>query len=260
MAFAAFFVASGYSAEMSTELGKFAALFVCVWSVKCFHYLAAERSYSATTLSEHWRMCFGILLLHLVDGLLIYKYFYDVIVQNYLQHNVLITVFGFEIITQYPMTLSTSVHVLANLYEDKVIRSCEAADQKEWKRKKLSITFTAEFVLYLARFATCCIYSVIFMYYYTYPVYVAPASYTSLKGAVTKTRLFIDFRKKELAVLRLRHFSGPADMSQICIICYDDIKREESRLIPSCSHTFHHECLRRWLDYLACCPICRSKL
>jgi len=44
-----------------------------------------------------------------------------------------------------------------------------------------------------------------------------------------------------------------------CTICLLDYN-EETKKITECSHTFHTECLDRWLQNNTSCPLCRTEL
>ena len=46
--------------------------------------------------------------------------------------------------------------------------------------------------------------------------------------------------------------------SDICSICYDTDNSAPRYTLPNCSHTFHVECLKPWLNKMNTCPECRS--
>ena len=45
-----------------------------------------------------------------------------------------------------------------------------------------------------------------------------------------------------------------------CAICMSPITEEDITMTPPCRHTFHRECLRRWMQEEFNCPICRMEL
>ncbi|KAE8709843.1 transcription factor bHLH96-like [Hibiscus syriacus] len=46
-----------------------------------------------------------------------------------------------------------------------------------------------------------------------------------------------------------------------CAICLNEFEDEETlRLIPRCSHLFHHDCIDAWLYAHSTCPVCRTDL
>lgn len=267
--FSVFYNSTSNLSDLSKESTKFAALFLCVWLVKCFHYITADRVHSTYSGAAGGtgkfivlRLGLGVFCLNLIDGLLIYKYLYDVILQNYVRHNVLISLFGFDIMNHFPMILSTTLQYLLNSYEILCVPATSEASLKNWKVKKVRTMFVAEFVFNLLRVGMSFVFSLIFLYYYTFPVHMFPTAYNSLKMAVLKTRLFVDFKKRELKLLKL---AKPTKLAVVesCIICYEELENSATNEIvsvPSCHHTFHYECIQLWIDYLATCPICREKL
>ena len=43
-----------------------------------------------------------------------------------------------------------------------------------------------------------------------------------------------------------------------CIICFEKLKLNDiKRILPSCNHYFHKECIDNWLIKNSSCPICR---
>jgi hypothetical protein len=46
----------------------------------------------------------------------------------------------------------------------------------------------------------------------------------------------------------------------ICSVCLDEIGENDPFLITPCKHVFHDQCLRRWVDEHADCPLCRTGL
>ncbi|KAL5570985.1 hypothetical protein UlMin_020582 [Ulmus minor] len=45
-----------------------------------------------------------------------------------------------------------------------------------------------------------------------------------------------------------------------CAVCLSSLEDEEmARLLPNCKHTFHAECIDRWLSSQSTCPICRTE-
>ncbi|KAG1354903.1 RING-H2 finger protein ATL16 [Cocos nucifera] len=46
-----------------------------------------------------------------------------------------------------------------------------------------------------------------------------------------------------------------------CAVCLNEFREEEKlRLLPSCSHAFHIDCIDIWLQFNANCPLCRSDI
>lgn len=228
------------------ELAKFFGLFVSVFLVKCFLILLTDRVRVIPTLNREVgtikiRLAVGLVLLHLVEGLLIYQYFYDTVLAG---HNILVAIFGFEILNHYPLLVLTSIQFALNTY-----------DVTQWGYKKLRISIVAEVVLNFVRFAMACVFSLVFMYNYTFPVHLVPLLYASLRVTVLKTRVLVNYRKRELVLQKL---PPPADISGVCIFCFDELRHSDRvRMVPQCAHAFHSECLMQWLEFSLRCPVCR---
>ncbi|QWU88994.1 hypothetical protein CA3LBN_003317 [Candidozyma haemuli] len=255
--------------DIQREVLKYALLFFCVLLVKYFHYLTADRVhtlyYSPQAIRAafngkhvHLRLAVGLLLILLVEGLLIFQYFQDIIMKNHSSENVLVTIFGFEIMNQSPLTVVTLLQFILDSIESKKAYSNYTA----FKERKLRLMFVAEFILNVLRFGMSCIFTLIFMYYYTFPVHTIPSSYDSLKVAVIKTRNLVNFRKKELMIQRLQNPTSET-LEQKCIICYEELSVPTSdtiKRVQPCGHGFHLGCLLQWIDFSPSCPVCRKRI
>ena len=45
-----------------------------------------------------------------------------------------------------------------------------------------------------------------------------------------------------------------------CVICLEDNAKGDSQKCLSCPHSFHKECIDRWLKRVASCPICKKEV
>ena len=45
-----------------------------------------------------------------------------------------------------------------------------------------------------------------------------------------------------------------------CSICLENIINEEHKKITTCNHTFHEECMAKWMSLNHSCPLCRKNL
>lgn len=46
-----------------------------------------------------------------------------------------------------------------------------------------------------------------------------------------------------------------------CAVCLNEFEDDETlRLLPKCSHVFHHDCIDAWLVTQSTCPVCRANL
>ena len=50
-----------------------------------------------------------------------------------------------------------------------------------------------------------------------------------------------------------------AEEEKICVICLDTVENEDGVLLD-CGHVFHKECIRKWSERKAICPLCKNKI
>lgn len=237
--------------DVVAEARKYAALFACLVLVKFFRHLTADRVHTTycgppAGRSVYVRLALGLVLLNMVDALLIARFLADA----WRRGNALVALFGHEVLTHYPATLSTSLQFTLNAYE------AAREPGRGWAHRRRRIVFVAEFCLHMLRLAMLCVFAGVFLHHYTFPLHMVPSLYASLRVAVAKTRGLVDLRKRELMLAKLR---VPAALAGACIICYE-AHGPESRSIAACRHTFHYECLQLWLEQLPSCPVCRGAL
>ncbi|KAF8023674.1 hypothetical protein BT93_F1003 [Corymbia citriodora subsp. variegata] len=73
-------------------------------------------------------------------------------------------------------------------------------------------------------------------------------------GAVPASRAAIDALEKRK---RCELLDSGDDW---CVICKDEISPDEEVACMPCKHTFHHECIVRWLNESNLCPLCRFQM
>lgn len=245
---------------VAAEMLKFSGLFACILLLKCFHYLSADRAQSVLAAHydkyPHARFALGLALLHLVDGLLVHRFYVEV-VNDRGSTNILVSIFGFEILNLLPMILLTALRFGLSYYDLRF--SGPAGPSSEWHQRKLRIMSVGEFVANFTRFAMTCVFSVVFLYCYTFPLHILPSSYLSLRLLVFKTRSLINMKKRQLRLLRLVKATRVA-ANDHCIICLEDFGSVGAHALRNCAHSFHHGCLQMWIDYSSTCPVCRCPI
>lgn len=268
------------------ELVKFAGLFLCVSLLKSFHYLSTERVKTFALHSsdagsrDKYRLCLGLFLLILIDIILAHFFFVEVFrpsqfsdSQATLHNNILISIFGFEILLILPLILLTMLLLGVALFEQvqKKRYGGSGADAPQssqnslarWFELKYKIFYWSEFAANFLRFSMICAFSVVFLYIYTFPFHILPTSYTSLRASVHKARQLVNFQKKRILFNKLVivPVTECKDLDETCVVCFDDFEAsEDTRRLVHCHHVFHGQCLQHWIDYSRACPICREPI
>ncbi|XP_010918796.1 RING-H2 finger protein ATL16-like [Elaeis guineensis] len=71
---------------------------------------------------------------------------------------------------------------------------------------------------------------------------------------------------RSIPIIKFRKAGGDAEAERRtsfneCAVCLNEFQEEEKlRLLPSCSHAFHIDCIDIWLQFNANCPLCRSDI
>jgi len=60
--------------------------------------------------------------------------------------------------------------------------------------------------------------------------------------------------------LKINNDDPIQDESNKCIICLDEYLDNDNLSVMKCQHVFHHNCLRKWLNEIPNCPICRTDI
>ncbi|KAI5954494.1 hypothetical protein KGF54_002269 [Candida jiufengensis] len=260
---------------------KFGGLFLVLLLLKCFNYLSSDRiqNLSNTTIiinrnedMKKWaiKLSIGLIILNFIDVLLIFKFFYSLYlngfwsnsIPNYssIKDNILIAIFGYEVLSLFPMITLTSLK--CGLELNQILKPCIEENQQDWIEYKAFIINIGEFIVNLLQFFSILLFSLVFLYFYTFPIHILPSSYLSLKVVVNKARKFVNFQKKYI-VLNKKLKIPTLLNDDNCVICLDDLMIDDTtkniREI-NCCHQFHYDCLKKWINYSICCPTCRKAI
>ena len=47
---------------------------------------------------------------------------------------------------------------------------------------------------------------------------------------------------------------------EMCLVCTDDCEPGDELIVLTCHHSFHADCIKRWLKVNAVCPACRARV
>ncbi|KAK1274509.1 E3 ubiquitin-protein ligase ATL4 [Acorus gramineus] len=77
-----------------------------------------------------------------------------------------------------------------------------------------------------------------------------------LRGAAAAASLI-----ESLPVISLSAAAAAASASFDCAVCLSTFEADDRlRLLPSCGHAFHSQCIDAWLRSASTCPLCRSQI
>ncbi|KAI5962231.1 uncharacterized protein KGF55_003307 [Candida pseudojiufengensis] len=271
---------------------KFGGLFLVILLLKCFNYLSSDRIQNLFNGQDQqnqrfrnskemklWtiKLSIGLVILNLVDVLLIFKFFYSLYLNGFwsfdksnyssIKDNILIAIFGYEVLSLFPMIILTSLKCGLELYQILKFKQQEEEENLNWIDQKSFIIYIGEFIVNLLQFISILIFSLLFLYFYTFPIHILPSSYLSLKLVINKARNFINFQKKHIVLSKKliipKFINNYNDYK--CVICLDDLKIDNNEKYNNireikCSHQFHYDCLKKWVDYSICCPTCRKAI
>ena len=51
-----------------------------------------------------------------------------------------------------------------------------------------------------------------------------------------------------------------SDDIEVCLVCTDDCEPGDELIVLTCHHSFHADCIKRWLKVNAVCPTCRARV
>ncbi|XP_022740743.1 uncharacterized protein LOC111292567 [Durio zibethinus] len=81
------------------------------------------------------------------------------------------------------------------------------------------------------------------------------------KRLITTTQYLKFIEEKNPTIRYSRRSSRVDDQSNECAVCLSELEEGETVRKLKCKHTFHKDCLDRWLQqYRATCPLCRTKV
>ncbi|GMM37561.1 hypothetical protein DASC09_048860 [Saccharomycopsis crataegensis] len=211
-------------------------------------------SSTKTSPITHLRFAMGILILNLIDVVLIYKFKCEV--YDHGNRNILIVLFGFEIINFYPLIILTSFAYILNYFE---FRSNKTLFKKflanlnhevaNGSSKEVIQTYYSKFLtqkhknliakkknllgfkffLSNMKLLNQILFSIHFLQHYTVPLHTLSHSYISIRILINKMRLLINLKKFEMRLVHFADVLDDADVEDLqlreqttCLICRTD--------------------------------------
>ncbi|EGV60669.1 hypothetical protein CANTEDRAFT_116726 [Yamadazyma tenuis ATCC 10573] len=261
------------------EFVKYSGFFLCIVLLKSFHVICAERAYTlsnqshptSTDLVQYRRLGYGVLMINFIDILLICSFFHQMYYTYCgnsilrFKDNILVAIFGFEILHSFPLVFFTGIKYTLDYYGKITFFDSESntlTNYADWQVKKAKIISLVEFSVNLIRFGMSCTFAILFLYFYTFPFHILPSSYLSLRLLIVKARCLISLERRNIKLKKL-NLPTTIDPTARCIICFDNLNSSSVdgvRCLNSCEHNFHYSCLKSWLECSDNCPVCRTKI
>lgn len=100
------------------------------------------------------------------------------------------------------------------------------------------------------------------MTYYGVPINLLREVYISFLALKDRLWAFLKYRQLMASMNRFADVTDEKldEAGRTCIICRDEMHKEDCKQLPACQHLFHKSCLREWLCQQQTCPTCRSDI
>ncbi|KAK6205014.1 uncharacterized protein RJT21DRAFT_117491 [Scheffersomyces amazonensis] len=274
------------SSSMQTDLFKFGTIFCSVLCLKFFHHLTSIRVYEVFNRqpSNYYHISYAtvrviicLTLLTFVDVLLVHTFFSEIYQYYYFNKLsdrqpddiMLLAIFSFEIADVLPSLLLNALKFGINYYR-KFLRALQSDESpilnySGEEDENMNYFYLFDFIINLARVSLICIFSIVFLYFFAFPVHILPITYSSLRDMVVTGRRFVRFKRKQIILQKLQIPQNYPQDDEPCAICFDKLidtndSLSDIRYLPNCDHTYHTYCLKEWIAISNSCPICRKKI
>ncbi|CAM9391609.1 unnamed protein product, partial [Scytosiphon promiscuus] len=229
------------------------ALFVQLLLIKAFHWLSRARvehleQAGGQSLTSMARLCSLVFVTLVVDGFMV-TYCLENIDMN---HASALVLFAFEYAILSIAAFSTAVHMVLHVVDSRM--------EGAW-HGKATWTMLLEFFSEVFKFSFYVIFfAVMFSLYGVPPLNLIRDIYMSFDQLQRRLQAF--YRYRQLANTMDERFPAAteeelASCEHTCIICRDAM--DAGKKLP-CSHIFHFQCLRLWLQQQQACPTCRANI
>lgn len=92
---------------------------------------------------------------------------------------------------------------------------------------------------------------------YSLFIFLCICCYSSVRNYFLLPR---ETRVSPISEHELREFIIKEELLESCSICIEETNNGMECVKLSCSHVFHHECLKGWATIKGLCPICRQRI
>ncbi|CAI5708405.1 unnamed protein product [Peronospora destructor] len=131
----------------------------------------------------------------------------------------------------------------------------------DWANK-FTYLFYLELVSEVAKLVVYLIFFMLIFTYYGMPLHIVRDLWVSIKNL--QRRIASYFRYRKITANLNERFPNPTEeelqeTDRTCIICREEMIPGACKKLP-CSHIFHVDCLKMWVQRQQTCPTCRSNI
>uniref|UniRef100_A0AAV1TSB6 RING-type E3 ubiquitin transferase n=1 Tax=Peronospora matthiolae TaxID=2874970 RepID=A0AAV1TSB6_9STRA len=230
------------------------ALFTALVFLKIFHWLAQARiefieQTDTVSRSTHARLSTLMAVLAVVDVAFVVWCSLEIMETG---PSVFI-LFGFEF-----LILLVTIVALSLRY---VLYAVDLRMNGAWTNK-YTYLFYLELVSEVVKLVVYLIFFMLIFAYYGMPLHIVRDLWVSFKNL--QRRISSYFRYRKITAHLNERFPNPTElelqeMDRTCIICREEMTPEVCKKLP-CSHIFHVNCLKMWVQRQQTCPTCRSTI
>ncbi|TMW55545.1 hypothetical protein Poli38472_010427 [Pythium oligandrum] len=127
---------------------------------------------------------------------------------------------------------------------------------------KFTYLFYLELVSEILKLISYLVFFLLIFTYYGMPLHIVRDLWMSIKSL--QRRIASYFRYRKITANLNERFPNPTeeelqDTDRTCIICREEMTSASCKKLP-CSHIFHMDCLKMWVQRQQTCPTCRSTI
>ncbi|KAG1692992.1 hypothetical protein DVH05_024028 [Phytophthora capsici] len=127
---------------------------------------------------------------------------------------------------------------------------------------KFTYLFYLELVSEVTKLVVYLVFFMLIFTYYGMPLHIVRDLWISIKNL--QRRIASYFRYRKITAHLNERFPNPTEeelqeTDRTCIICREEMTPDACKKLP-CSHIFHVDCLKMWVQRQQTCPTCRSNI
>ncbi|KAE8974813.1 hypothetical protein PF005_g25879 [Phytophthora fragariae] len=127
---------------------------------------------------------------------------------------------------------------------------------------KFTYLFYLELVSEVTKLVVYLVFFMLIFTYYGMPLHIVRDLWISIKNL--QRRIASYFRYRKITAHLNERFPNPTEeelqeTDRTCIICREEMTPDACKKLP-CSHIFHVDCLKMWVQRQQTCPTCRSTI